>query len=348
VKLFRLTSIAVGLSLLAVVVPSASSQSGYHLSKTYKFGAAPAGKEYFDYITVDAPNRRVYLSHGSEVLVVNADTGAVIGKISGLQRDHGIALVNDLGRGFISDGDAGKVVVFDLKTLKTIGSVKAAEDADCIVYDPASKRIFTLNGDAATATAIDPKGQKLIGAVELGGKPEFAAADGNGTLYANLEDKNEVVAIDTQALKVKSRWPVAPAGSPVSMAMDRAHRRLFIGTRDPKMLVVMNADTGKVVQTLPISAGADATVYDPESGNVFVSTREGKIHIFHADSPDLLSPVETVNTEVGAKTMGYDSKTHNLMADTADFGPAPAPTAEKPHPSGAAVLGTLRLLVYSR
>ena len=279
---------------------------------------------------------------------MNADTGAVIGKISGLQRDHGIALVNDLGRGFISDGDAGKVVVFDLKTLKTIGSVKAAEDADCIVYDPASKRIFTLNGDAATATAIDPKGQKLIGAVELGGKPEFAAADGNGTLYANLEDKNEVAAIDTQALKVKSRWPVAPAGSPVSMAMDRAHRRLFIGTRDPKMLAVMNADTGKVVQTLPISAGADATVYAPESGNVFVSTREGKIHIFHADSPDQLSPIETVNTEVGAKTMGYDSKTHNLMADTADFGPAPAPTAEKPHPSGAAVPGTLRLLVYSR
>jgi len=347
-KLFRLTRIVMCLSVLAVFAPNALSESGYHLSKTYKFGAAPGGKEYFDYITVDAPNRRVYLSHGSEVLVVNADTGALVKKISGFDRNHGVALVKPLGRGFVSDGDAGKVVVFDLKTLKTIGSVKAAEDADCIVYDPASKRIFTLNGDAGTTTAIDPQAQTLIGAVELGGKPEFAAADGKGTLYANLVDKNEVVAVDTRAMKVKSHWPVAPGGAPVSMAIDRVHRRLFIGARDPKMLVVMNADNGKVVQSLPISGGVDATVFDPESGTVFTSTREGKIHIFHEDSPDHLSSVETVNTEVGAKTMGYDSKTHNLLTDTADFGAPPAPTAEKPHPSPAAVPGTLRLLVYSK
>jgi len=347
VKLSRSIRWAMFFSLMTIGALGYAASS-YHLVKTFKFGAAPGGKEYFDYITVDSAARRVYLTHGTEVLVVNADTGALIGKISGLQRDHGVVLVKNLGRGFISDGDAGQVVIFDLKTLKTVGKVKAADDADCIIHDPATGNIFTFNGDSANATAIDPKAGKLVGAVDLGGKPEYATSDGKGTLFANLEDKNQVVVVDARALKVKTRYPVAPGGSPVSMGIDREHRRLFIGARDPKMLLLMDADSGKVLQSEPISAGVDAIVFDPESAQVFASTREGKVHIFHEDSPNHLSAVETVNTEVGAKTMGYDSKTHNILVDTADFGAAPAPTPKKPHPTPAPMPGTLRLLVYGR
>jgi DNA-binding beta-propeller fold protein YncE len=326
----------------AVGIAADAPQSTYHLAKTYKFGAAPGGSEYFDYITVDPQSRRVFLSHGTEVLVMNADTGKMQGKISGFKRQHGVALAHDLGRGFISDGDAGTVTTFDLKTLRKISDVKAAEDADCVVYDAVSKRVFSLNGDPNSSTAIDAKQGKVVGTVALGGKPEFAVADGKGMIYANLVDKSEVVAFDSRTLQVKSHWPVAPAGSPVSMAMDRKNRRLFIGARNPAMLVVMDADSGQVLQTFPISGGVDAAVYDPETARVFVSTREGYIHIFQQDSPDKLSEAGQVKTEVGAKTMGYDPKTQNLITDTSDFG---TPSANgRPN----AVPGTFRVLVFSK
>jgi hypothetical protein len=348
VNFFRRTRLLIFLVVGLAAIAAWAASGSYHLAKTHKYPAAPGGKEYFDYVTVDPDARRVYLSHGTEVLVVNADTGALVGKISGLKRDHGVVLVKDVGKGFISDGDAGAVVIFDPKTLKSLATVKTADDADCIIYDPASKNVFTFNGDSASATAVDPKAGKVVGSVDLGGKPEYAAADGKGTLYANIEDKNEVVAVDSHALKVKARYPVAPGGSPVSMGIDRDHRRLFIGARKPQLLLLMDADSGKVLQSLPISAGVDAIIFDPSTGNVFASTREGNIHIFHEDSPDHLSAVETVKTEVGAKTMGLDTKTKNLYTDTAEFGAPPAPTPQKPHPSPAAVPGTLRLLVYAR
>jgi DNA-binding beta-propeller fold protein YncE len=344
VKLLRFISLVSILVWFACVfgIAADAPQSTYHLAKTYKFGAAPGGAEYFDYITVDPQARRVFLSHGSEVLVMNADTGAIQGKISGFKRQHGVALAHDIGRGFITDGDAGSVTIFDLKTLQKISDVKAAEDADCVVYDAVSKRVFTLNGDPNNSTAIDAKEGKVVGTVALGGKPEFAVADGKGMIYANLVDKNEVVAFDSRTLQAKSHWPVAPAGSPVSMAMDRKNRRLFIGARNPAMLVVMNADSGQVLQTFPISGGVDAAVYDPETARVFVSTRDGYIHIFHQDSPDKLSEAGQVKTEVGAKTMGYDPKTQNLITDTSDFG---APTAKgRPNP----IPGTFRVLVFSK
>jgi len=338
----RCLAVVIVLSILFVFAVGilAADPSGYHLNKTYKFKAAPGGKEYFDYITVDAPSRRVFLSHGAETLVMNADTGALVGTIGGFKRQHGVVLVPEFGKGFISDGDAGQIVSFDLKTLKKIGEVKAEEDADCIIYDPASKRVFSLNGDAHNATAVDAKEGKVVGTVDLGGKPEFAAADGKGNVYANLVDDNLVVQFDARTLQVKARWPVAPGGSPVSMAIDRAHRRLFIGARKPQMLLVMNADTGKVIQSLPITGGVDADVYDPTTARVFVSTREGYIHIFHQDSPDKLTEVAKVQTQVGAKTMAYDSKTQNLITDTADF------TEAKGKPVG--VPGTFRVLVYGK
>jgi DNA-binding beta-propeller fold protein YncE len=326
-----------------------AATGGYHLLKKYSFGPAEGStREYFDYITVDASARRVYLSHGTEIKVINADNGTLIGNITGLKQDHGVAIASEFGRGFISDGAQGKVIIFDLKTLKVIGEAKADNDADCVVYDPASKRVLVMEGDPHTATVIDAKSGNVQGTVELGGAPEFAVADGRGTVYANLESKNEVVAIDSHTLKIKSRWPVAPAGGPTALAMDIEHRRLFSTGRDPQMLVVMDADSGKVMQSFPISAGVDAAAYEPETGLIFASTREGMIHIFHEDSPDKFSEVETVKTEFGAKTMGLDTKTHNLFVDTADFGPPSPSAAGRPGPRRAAVPGTFRVLVYGR
>ena len=325
----------------------ASPPSGYHLLKKIPFRAAPGSIEYFDYITFDAATRRVYLSHGTEVKVLDADSASVIGTVSDLKRCHGIVVLNDLGRGFITDGDAGQVIVFDLKTFKKVGEIKADKDADSILYDPASKRIFVFNGSPKSSTVIDPAKGTVIATIPLGGAPEQAVADGKGTIYDNLEDTNEVVAIDSRSLKIKSRWPVAPAGQPVAIAMDRQHRRLFISGRNSKLLVVMDADNGKIIgQPFPIGDRVDTNIYDPETGVIAASTREGTIHIFHEDSPDKISVVETVKTEFGAKTMALDPKTHYLYVDTSDFGPAPAPTPQQSNPQPVAKPGTFRLLVY--
>ena len=342
-------ALSLTLLLIASFALAFSPESGYHLLKKYPFGAAEgSSREYFDYITVDSAARRVYLSHGTEVKVIDADSGKLIGNISGLKQTHGVALAGEFGRGFITDGGQGKVIIFDLETLKVVGEVKAAPDADSIVYDPASKHIFSMNGDTKNSTVIDAKSGKLMGTVDLDGGPEFAVADGEGTIYVNIEDNSEVAAIDSRTLKVKSHWPVAPAGGPTALAIDTQHRRLFSSGREPAMLVVMDADSGKVIQSFPITAGADANVFEPETDLIFVSTRAGMVHIFHEDSPDKFSAVETFKTEWGAKTMGVDTKTHNLFVDTADFGPAPVATKEQPHPRPTPILGTFHVLVYGR
>jgi hypothetical protein len=334
------------LGALALASPPASS---YHLLKKIPLAAAPGGGEYFDYITVDSDARRVYVSHGTEVVVLDADKWSVVGTIGGLQRCHGVALVKDLNKGFITDGDGEKVVIFDIKSLKVTGEVKTNQpDTDSLTYDPASKLIFTFNGDSKNSTVIDPLKQTVVKNIDLGGGVEFPVADGKGMIYDNNEEKNDVVAIDTKTLTIKARWPVAPAGTPVAMAMDRQHRRLFSSGRGPQMLVMLDADNGKVLQSFPITAGVDANVFEPETGLLFVSTREGMIHIFHEDSPDKLSEVETVKTEYGAKTMGVDSKTHNLFLSTSDFDPPAAPTAKQPNPLARAKPGNFRVLVYGK
>ena len=334
--------------LLGVLAAASPLAVHYHLLKKAPLGAAGGGREYFDYLTVDSGTRRVYASHGTEVKVADADSAAVVGTISGLKQCHGIALVEELGKGFISDGGAAKTVIFDMATLKVSGEVKGEEDADSIIYDPASKRVFVFNGNAKSATVIDPANATVVKSIPLGGGPEFAAADGKGMVYDNIEDKNEVVAIDSHTLTIKSRWPVAPAGQPTALAMHREHRRLFVAGRNPQKLVILDADNGKVIQSFPISAGADANVYEPETALLFASTREGMIHIFHEDTPDKFSEVETVKTEYGAKTMALDSKTHNLYLTTADFGAAPTPTPERPHPNPAPIPGTFHLLIYGK
>jgi len=345
-KKFSLCLSLVSCALLGAVALASPPDAGYHLVKKIPLGAAPGGGEYFDYVTVDSAARRVYLSHGTEVKVLDADNFSVVGTISGLKKCHGVVVLPKLGKGFITDSDAASVKVFDLKTLKITGEIKNSPgtDVDSIVYDPASKLIFTFNGDSKNATVIDPVKETVVKVIDMGGGPEQPVADGKGTIYDNNETASDVAVIDTHTLTIKTRWPVAPAGTPASMAMDREHRRLFSSGRDPQFLVMMDADNGKIIQSFPISSGADGNVFDPETGLLFVSTRDGKLHIFHEDSPDKLSEVETVETEYGAKTMNIDPKTHNLFLSTADFGPPP----EDPKARRKVIPGTYHVLIYGR
>jgi DNA-binding beta-propeller fold protein YncE len=343
-------SLRIVISALILAGVALAADSGYHLLNTYKFPAAPgATGEYFDYVTVDAAARRVYLSRGTAVQVIDADSGKDLGYIPGFQRQHGVAIAPEFDHGFISDGGAGKITVFDLKTLKAIKDVKADPDTDCMVYDPVSKQAFSMNGDGNSTTVVNAETGDLVKSVPLGGAPEFAVADGKGMIYANLADKNVIAAIDTKTLEVKSRWPVAPEGEPTALAIDREHRRLFSAGRNPQILAILDADSGKVIQTFPISAGTDAAAYDPATGMIYVSTIEGNIHIFHEDTPDKYSMVDTVKTEYGAKTMGLDTKTHQLYLDTADFSAPPAqPPAGGRGGRRAPIPGTYRVLVYGK
>lgn len=324
----------------------ATAQSvNYQLLKKVPLSAALDRGEYFDYLFADSDARRVYISHGTEVKVVDADTGNVVGAITGLRKCHGIAVPPGSGKGFITDGEAGKVFTFDTKTLKITSEIKTADDSDSIIYDPASKHIFAFNGDSHSASVIDPVSASLVKTIEMGGGPEFAVADGQGMVFNNIEDRDELVAIDSRTLTIKSRWPVAPAGGPTALAIDREHRRLFSAGRKPQMVVMMDADSGKVLQSLPISAGADAAVFEDATRLLFVSTREGMVHIFHEDSPTQLSEAQTLRTEYGAKTMALDTKTHDLYLSTADFTEAASGQSKsrrEPKP------GTFHLLIYRR
>ena len=331
------------------------ADSGYHLLKTVSLPAAPGGGEYYDYISVDPAARRVYVSHGTEVVVLNADNYTVEGRIEGLARCHGIAIARDLGKGFISDGDSKpgatvqEVVIFDLQNLKVTGRVKTDQpDTDAIIYEPVTKHVFTFNGDSHNTTVIDPEKQAVITNIDLIGKVEFPAVDGKGMIYDNNPEKNDIVAIDARTNTIKSRWPTAPAGAPTSMAIDQKNRRLFSGGRGPQFVIMMDADNGKVLSSYPITAGVDANAYDPGTGLLFVATREGMMHIYHEDSPDKLSEVEAVKTEYGAKTLQIDTKTHKVFLTTSDFNPPAAPTEKQPHPLPTAKPGNFRVLVYGK
>jgi DNA-binding beta-propeller fold protein YncE len=354
-KVSRIAKLALASSIVlsAACVLAGSPASGYKLTKTVTYTAAPgvgATREYFDYVIPEPASRRMYFTEGTAVHVINADTGEKVGTITGdWKRVHGVALVPELNKGFITDGDAASVVVFDMKTLKITNTIKAEEDADWILYDNASKNIFVFNGSEKTSTVIDPVKEAVIKSIPLGGAPEQAYADGKGMIYDTLQSTNEVVAIDTKDMVVKSRFPTAPMGAPTSITMDRKTRRLFVGGRNPKMLVMMDADSGKVIgEPFAIGDRVDANVFDPETNMVAAATREGTLHIFHEDSPSKLSEVETIKTQFGAKTMGLDPKTHKLFLTTSDFGPAPAPTEKQPNPQPVATPGTFRLLIYSK
>ena len=277
------------------------------------------GQGSWDYLTIDEGARRLYVSHGTQVEVLDVDSGAIVGKIENTQGVHGIAIAPDIGRGFVSNGQSSTVTIFDLKTLKTIAEVPTGKKPDAIIYDPATSRVFAFNGGSNSATVIEGKNGKVAGTIDLGGGPEFAAADGNGYVYNNLEDESLVLKINSRTLKVEQRWPTAPCASPSSMAIDRGNRKLFLGCRS-KVMAVMNADTGQVVATLPIGDHVDATAFDTETRLIFNSNGEGTVTVIHQESPDKYSVAETVKTLPRAKTSALDQKTHQLFLSTAESG----------------------------
>jgi len=278
-----------------------------------------AGTGSWDYLMVDEAARRLYVSHSTQVEVIDIDALTVVGNVPKTPGVHGVAIAPEFGRGFVSDGQANAVTIFDLKTLKPIEDVPTGQKPDAIIYDPATSRVFAFNGESKSATAIDAASGKVAGTVDLQGGPEYAAADGNGFVYNNLEDESLVLKINSRELKVEQRWPTAPCSSPSSMAMDRANRRLFVGCRS-KVMAVLDADTGKVITTLPIGDHVDATAFDAATKLIFNSNGEGTVTVIHEDSPDKYSLVETVKTAPRAKTMALDPKTHRLFLSTAENG----------------------------
>jgi DNA-binding beta-propeller fold protein YncE len=343
--------LAIGASLLvfAGYGPAGAQAVNYRLIKTISLPAAPGNREYFDYLSVDNDARRIYVTHGTEVDVLNADDYSLVGKIGGLQLSHAVVVLKELGKGFITDGEAKKVFAFDPKTLKVTGEIVTNwPDTDALVYDPASKFLFSINGNSANAMVINPVNDIAVKTIDLGGAAEFAVVDGKGMLYDNNEAKSDVVVIDTHTLEIKARWPAAPAGTVTALAMDQKNRRLFSAGRNPQFVVMMDADNGKVIQSFPISGGVDAAVFEPETALLFVSTREGMVHVYHEDSPAKLSEVQTIKTEYGAKTMALDPKTHNIYLSTSDFDPPPPPTERQPRPLPRAKQGNFRVLVYGR
>jgi len=306
---------AVILILSCAIFAAAANSGGYSVTKKIPI----AGQGSWDYLTVDEGARRLYVSHGVQVEVLDIDTLNVAGNISKTPGVHGIAVAPEFGRGFVSNGQASTVTIFDLKTLKPIADVPTGQKPDAIIYDPATSRVFAFNGGSNSATAIDAATGKVVGTVDLGGGPEFAAADGKGFIFDNLEDESLVLKINSRELKVEQRWPTAPCSSPSSMAMDRANRRLFVGCRS-KVMAVLDADSGKMIATLPIGDHVDATAFDPATKLIFNSNGEGTITVIHEDSPDKYSAVETVKTAPRAKTMALDPKTHRLFLSTAENG----------------------------
>jgi DNA-binding beta-propeller fold protein YncE len=317
-------TLATSLLIFLATASAFAAEEGYKLLKTVPV----PGDVGWDYLIVDEVGRRVYISNSSQVDVLDADTYEVKGTIADTKGVHGIAVASDLGRGFTSNGRSDSVTVFELKTLKPIGDpVRTGKSPDCIIYDPNTKRVFAFNGGGKSATVIDAAESKVAGTIDLPGRPEFAAADGAGNVFVNIEDKSTLVKIDAKEMKVVETWPLAPGTEPSALTLDPKTKRLFVGCRN-KLLVVINAETGKVVDKLPIGTGVDASTFDPETKLVFSSCRDGTVTVVHEDGDDKYSVVETIKTGLNAKTMALDRKTHNLFL----------PTRATKDPKGLAVL----------
>ena len=305
---------------------------------------AVGGEGGWDYLTVDAASHRLFASHSDRVEVLDLDSGKVIGTIANTQGVHGIALAPALRRGFVSAGRTSTVTIFDLDSLKTLAEVKTTGDRpDAILFEPSTSRVFTFNAGGKNTTALDAATGAVAGTLALGGKPEFAVADGKGRVFVNIEDTSEVVAFDAKELRVTARWPIAPCEEPSGLAFDRAHARLF--SVCDKVMAVSDVKAGKLVKTLTIGDGPDGAAFDADRGLAYSSNgADGTLTIVHEDSPSEFRVVETVPTQRGARTIALDEKTHRLYLPTAQFGPPPAPTAERPHPRPSIVPGTFEIL----
>ena len=315
-----ITGVTLGLAVslllagFARAIPPAPGPSGYHIVKRIAIG----GTEGWDYATVDSAARRLYIGREKHIDVVDIDAGTVVNKIPG--GGSGLLPVPELGRGFATSGDAGTVRIVDLKTLAIIGTVKTGKDPDSFAYDDVNKRVFIMNSASANATAINAADGTVAGTIALEGQPEFVVADGKGSIFINITDKNQIVEVDGKTLKVVHRWPLAPGEGPSGLAMDRKNRRLFSACDNLKM-IVMNADTGKVVADLHTGAGTDAALFDPETGNAFASAGgSATLTVIHEDSPDKFRVLEDIDTQSGARTMALDAKTSNVLVITARHG----------------------------
>ncbi len=312
-KIFSILAVAFALTTYSI---AAKAQSQYVLDKTISL---PRDGGY-DYLYVDDPNRTLYVSHGSMVHAIDLNTEKLIGTISGMGGVHGIAIVNDLNRGFISDGRADAVIAFDTKTLKIIKSIPiTGKGPDAIIYDPYSKKIFAFCGDSNNASVVDPKTLAQTGSVDLDGAPEFAVADGKGLIYNNLEDKSHLDIIDTKTFKVIHNYDLSPCGGPTGMALDEADHRLFTAGRENKGMSIVDITNGKIIQTLPIGAGVDAVKYDAVNKLVFVSNGDGTATIFKQINPDKYELIQTLTTQNRAKTMALDPITHKIYFSVVDF-----------------------------
>jgi DNA-binding beta-propeller fold protein YncE len=319
-RLLEMAGVGVALTSLAVFTTQALSaeqaHSGYHLKKTIHL----SGTEGWDYMSIDTPARRLYIGRDKYLQVVDIDTGRLIAQLTGMPGVHGVALVPELHRGFTVNGDDNSSTVLDLETLKPLGRIGTGKVPDSYAYDQATRRVFIMNSAGNDATAIDATAGSAVGAISLDGQPEFAVSDGKGEVFVNVTDKNQMLAFDARTLKVLHRWPLTSCEGPSGLSMDREHRRLFSAC-DNETMVVMDADSGRVVAALPTGAGTDASVFDPSTQNAFASAGGcGTLTIIHEDSPDHFHVLENVPTASGARTMTLDEKTHDILLVTARHG----------------------------
>ncbi|MGA1999012.1 MAG: YncE family protein [Terriglobales bacterium] len=308
-----------GVALLALAAPPAPQ---YKVVKHIALG----GDGGWDYLTVDSAARRVYVSRGTRMMVVDADSGTLAAEITDTPGVHGIALAPELNKGFISAGRANNVVVVDLKTLKATGTVAAGENPDAILYEPGTKRVFAFNGRSKNVTVIDAASLKVLATIPVSGKPEFAAYDGHKHVFVNIEDKGTVAVIDAKAMKVTSEWPLAPCEAPTGLAIDRKKGRLFAGCSGNKVMAVVDAKNGKLLASVPIGAGCDGTEFDPAAGLAFAANgRDGTVTVVGETAPGKFEAVETVATQVSGRTIALDEKTHQLFIPAAKMQPPAAP-----------------------
>jgi DNA-binding beta-propeller fold protein YncE len=321
-----------------------AAEPQYQLKQKYVIG----GDGGWDYLNYDPVGKRLFISRATRVQVVDPSKGTVIAEIPDTAGVHGIALAHDLGKGFTSNGRDNTVTVFDLKTLKETSKIKieGGENPDAILYDPASKRVFTFNGRSKNATAIDAVNGTVVATIPLDGRPEFAAADGKGMVYVNIEDKSELTSIDAKKAAVANTWPLTGCEEPSGLAIDPKHRRLFAGCHN-KVMAIVNADDGKVVATVPIGQGVDANGFDPGTELAFSSNGDGTLTVVHEDAPDKFKVVQNADTQRGARTMALDPKTHDVYLVTAEFDEQP-PAEGQTRPRRTMKPGSFTLLVMER
>jgi len=329
---------ALVLALTVVASLFALQGSSYRITHTYTLG----GDGSWDYIVPDPGNHRLFVARQNRVMVIDGDNGTLLGEVTGIQGAHGTAVAQSTGHGFATSGNDQSVVMFDLRTFKTLGRIPAAEDADAILYDSTSNRVFTMNGDAHSSTVIDPKAGTLITNISLGGKPEYGVSAGDGKVYANLTDTSDIVEIDAKSATVARRWPTAPCKQPVAMSIDTSNHRLFSGCRSGVM-AVSDYRAGKLVATAPIGKGVDGSGFDRESGNAFASNADGTLTVIHQDDPDHYHVIQNVETPQGSRNMGIDPTNHRIFVVSAKFGPIP-PGQRR----GPVLPGSFTLMVIER